>query len=145
MICISACLAGLNCKYSGGNNEVPQLRKLLEEGKAVPVCPEQLGGLPTPRSCSEIRDGRVINTKGEDVTSEFEAGAEKALAILREHGCTMAVLKSKSPSCGTDGIYDGTFSHRVVPGMGCFARLLKEQGIPCLSEEEYLEGKHECL
>lgn len=133
-ILVSACLAGKNCKYSGGNNEVPSLRRLYEEGNAVLVCPEQMGGLPTPRYPAEIRGNRVINTQGEDVTEAFVKGALTALQVCLENGCTRAVLKAKSPSCGCDGIYDGTFSHTVVSGKGIFARMLEEQGI--LAEDE---------
>ena len=137
MILISACLAGINCKYSGGNNCCEQVRKLYEEGKAVAVCPEQLGGLPTPRACSEILGDRVVNTEGKDMTEQFVRGAEKALAICREHECTLAVLKAKSPSCGCNGIYDGTFSHTLVEGKGIFARMLETEGIRCMDEMQY--------
>jgi uncharacterized protein YbbK (DUF523 family) len=142
MILVSACLAGVNCKYSGGNNEVRELKELAEQKNAVLVCPEQLGGLPTPRLSSEQRDGRVYNTAGQDVTEQFESGAKQALKICLEHHCECAILKSYSPSCGCDGIYDGTFSHTVIPGKGCFAKLLEEQGIPCMTAEQYLKEKN---
>ena len=87
MILISACLAGENCKYSGGNNEVPELKKLYEEGKAILVCPEVMGGLSTPRIPCEIRNGRVYNTEGEDKTENYVRGAEKALTICLENHC----------------------------------------------------------
>ena len=138
MILISACLAGIDCKYSGGNNLREPLKKLYEEGRAVIACPEQLGGLPTPRASSEIQNGRVVNTVGIDVTGQFEEGARKSLQIFRENGCTMAVLKACSPSCGCGMIYDGTFSHTRIPGDGIFTQLLKKEGIPCMSDEEYL-------
>lgn len=139
MILISACLAGINCKYSGGNNEIPEIRKLYEEGKAVPVCPEQLGGLPTPRLSSEICGDKVYNTAGEDVTAQFENGAIEALRIFRQNGCTMAVLKAKSPSCGVGSVYDGTFTHTEISKDGIFAAMLKREGIPCISELEFLK------
>lgn len=136
-ILISACLAGFNCKYSGGNNLSEEVRKLYESGRAVPVCPEQLGGLSTPRRCSEIRDGRVFDTEGNDVTEYFEAGALKALAVCRKNGCQKAILKEGSPSCGTRWIYDGTFSHTRIPGRGIFAAMLEQEGTELMNEEEY--------
>lgn len=138
MILISACLAGIDCKYSGGNNLREPLKKLYEEGKAVLACPEQLGGLPTPRASSEIQSGRVVNTEGIDVTEQFEEGARRSLQICMENGCTLAVLKACSPSCGCGEIYDGTFSHTRIPGDGIFTQLLKKEGIMCISDEEYL-------
>ncbi|NCB33104.1 MAG: DUF523 domain-containing protein [Erysipelotrichia bacterium] len=139
MILISACLAGVNCKYSGGNNEVREIRELMEQGKAIAVCPEQLGGLSTPRASSELLNGRVINTAGEDVTAQFQKGAELALDICRKNCCTMAILKSYSPSCGCNGVYDGTFSHHAIDGKGCFAKRLSDEGIECCTAEEYIK------
>ena len=139
MILISACLAGVNCKYSGGNNEVPELKKLYEEGKAILVCPEVMGGLSTPRIPCEIRNGRVYNTEGEDKTENYARGAEKALKICLENNCRIAVLKANSPSCGPDEIYDGTFTHTKIKGSGIFAAMLKEKGIPCISEKDDLQ------
>lgn len=139
MILMSACLAGKNCKYSGGNNEIRCLRELYESGKAVLVCPETAGGLPVPRLSSEIRGNKVYNTAGEDVTEFFTRGAQECLRTARENGCTLAVLKARSPSCGCGEIYDGTFSHTVVQGDGIFAALCRREGITCLSEQEYLE------
>lgn len=145
MILLSACLAGVNCKYNGQNNEVPALRKLYEEGKAVLVCPEELGGLPTPRIPCEIREQRVYNTRGEDKTEYFTRGAEKALNICRENGCRFAILKANSPSCGPDGIYDGTFTHKRVKGSGIFASMLREEGVECISELDDMKGLEEYL
>jgi uncharacterized protein YbbK (DUF523 family) len=139
MILVSACLAGIACKYNGGDNRTEGIPEMVRDGQAVPVCPEQLGGLPTPRFSCEIIGGRVINTAGEDVTGFFERGAEEALRICMKHGCTEAVLKSNSPSCGCCGIYDGTFSHTVIPGMGIFAAKLAAAGIPVRDEKQYLE------
>jgi uncharacterized protein YbbK (DUF523 family) len=139
MILMSACLAGIDCKYNGGNNGIPQLKELYEKGEAVLVCPEVMGGLPTPRLSSEIRGNKVYNTAGEDVTGNFVKGAEEALRIARENGCTLAVLKANSPSCGAGQIYDGTFSHTKVQGDGIFAAMCRKEGIACLTELEYLE------
>jgi uncharacterized protein YbbK (DUF523 family) len=139
MILMSACLAGIDCKYNGGNNGIPQLKELYEKGEAVLVCPEVMGGLPTPRLSSEIRGNKVYNTAGEDVTGNFVKGAEEALRIARENGCTLAVLKANSPSCGAGQIYDGTFSHTKVQGDGIFTAMCRKEGIACLTELEYLE------
>ena len=100
---ISACLTGENCKYDGGNNALPPetLAALRGRYELVPVCPEQLGGLPTPRVPSERKDGRVVSRAGEDVTDAFRRGAEEALRIARENGCRRALLKTNSPSCGS--------------------------------------------
>ena len=129
-ILVSGCLAGFNCRYDGGNNLVPEIRQLLEDGLAVTACPEQLGGLPTPRIPSERVGNRVVNREGTDVTAEFKAGAEAALRIARENGCRTAILKSRSPSCGKGCIYNGQF--------GVTADLLLQHGIEVLTEEEYL-------
>ncbi len=140
MILISACLAGIPCRYDGGANTVPALAELAARGEAVPVCPEVLGGLPTPRIPSErLADGRVVNAEGEELTEAFRRGAEKALAICRAHGCACAVLKARSPSCGKGLIYDGSFTHTRTPGNGVFAALLIENGVQVRTEEEYLK------
>ena len=135
-ILISRCLMGDNCRYDGGNNLVPELKALYERGLAVPVCPEQLGGLPTPRTPSEIAGERVVMKDGRDVTDNFRSGAERALAIGLAQGCTCAVTKAKSPSCGCGTVYDGTFTGTLVPGDGIFTRLLKETGIPVCTEKD---------
>ena len=135
-VLVSRCLTGECCRYDGGNNLVPEIRELYERGLAVPVCPEQLGGLPTPRTPSEIRDGRVVMRDGTDVTENFRKGAERALAIGLEQGCVCAVTKAKSPSCGCGTVYDGTFTGALVPGDGIFVRLLREAGIPVCTEKD---------
>ncbi len=137
-VLISKCLAGFNCRYDGGNNLVPEIRQLLEDGLAVTACPEQLGGLPTPRIPSERVVSRVVNREGKDVTAEFAAGAEAALRAARENGCRTAILKSRSPSCGKGCIYNGQFTGELVPGNGVTADLLLQHGIEVLTEEEYL-------
>ena len=128
---ISACLVGENCKYNGGNNALPPetLAALRSRFELVPVCPEQLGGLPTPRVPSERRGARVVNREGADVTEAFRRGAEQALRIAEQTGCRRALLKSNSPSCGSGSIYDGSFSGRLTAGDGVAAALLKHSGI----------------
>lgn len=139
---ISACLTGKNCKWDGGNNRNDAVLGFMErmEGKVQfhSVCPEQLGGLPTPRPAAEIQpeDEKVLNTEGHDVTAEFLLGADLALREAKKYGCTVAVLKERSPSCGTGEIYDGTFSHKKRPGMGKTAALLSGYGIRVVGESE---------
>lgn len=139
MYLISACLAGESCRMDGRSKPVPEILELVKAGKAVLVCPEVLGGLPTPRSPSERQpDGRVVNQLGQDVTAAFARGAERALEICRNTGCVCAILKARSPSCGKGEIYDGTFTGTRIPGNGVCAELLPEAGIQVLTEEEYL-------
>ena len=104
---VSACLAGESCRYDGGCSPCPAVQALVRTGQALPVCPEVLGGLPTPRVPSEIRGGRVVAKDGTDVTGAFTCGAEEALRLALENGCTAAILKARSPSCGSGEIYDG--------------------------------------
>ena len=136
MILVSGCLLGLNCKYNGGNNDNAAVHKFLEGKEYVVFCPERASGLPAPRLPSEIRGEKVYSRAGDDVTAEFTAGAEKALAFCKRHGVTQAILKARSPSCGVHAVYDGTFTGKVVPGMGVTARLLAENGIELMDEED---------
>lgn len=126
---VSACLLGENCKYNGGNNYDPAVEALRERFELVPVCPERLGGLPAPRAPSERVGEKVLNREGVDVTDAFRLGAEKALEIAVAHGVRRAILQERSPSCGCGRIYDGSFSGKLVPGMGVAARLLADNGI----------------
>ena len=135
-ILISACLVGDNVKYDGGNNKNPLIDKLLEKYELVPFCPEVEGGLPTPRHPSEQKDDGVINDLGEDVTENFERGAELAYNICLFLKIKKAILKERSPSCGVHHIYDGTFSHQVIEGSGVTAKYLKEKGIRIYNEDE---------
>ena len=137
-ILVSACLLGEPCRYDGTGKLEPALEELRARGHTlIPVCPEVLGGLPTPRPPAERQpDGRVVTREGGDVTAEYRAGAEKALALARAHGCTCAVLKERSPSCGRGNIYDGTFSRTLVPGSGVTAQLLEEHGIAVYGESQ---------
>ena len=135
-ILISACLVGDNVKYNGGNNKSPLIDKLLEKYELIPFCPEVEGGLRTPRSPSERKDGRVINKEGQDVTMAFEKGAELAFNICLFLKIKKAILKERSPSCGSKEIYDGSFSNKVIPGMGVTAAYLKEKGIEVYTEND---------
>lgn len=125
-ILVSACLLGQNCKYSGGSNYCPAVLDFVQGHRVIPVCPEVLGGLPTPRSPAEIVAGQVINRDGVSVDREFRTGAAKALEIAREQKADLAILQSRSPSCGVKEIYDGSFTGRKIPGQGVFAALLQE-------------------
>lgn len=141
-ILVSACLLGENCKYSGGSNcnetVIMWKTKLEQEGKAefIPICPEVMGGLPTPRVPAEIRGQRVTARDGRDVTAEYEAGARKALALSEQYGCRYAVLKERSPSCGSGAVYDGTFSGTLRAGDGVAAGLLKANGVIVAGESQ---------
>lgn len=133
---ISACLLGENCKYNGGNNYTPEVEALRERYELVPVCPEQLGGLPTPRTPAERVGDRVVNREGADVTDAFRQGAEKTLEIARASGITKAVFQVRSPSCGSGTVYDGTFSGTLTAGQGVTAELLEKNGVNiCRSDQ----------
>jgi len=150
MIIVSACLAGFRCRYNGEEKADLKIERLIERGLAIPVCPEQLGGLPTPRLPCEITGGagadvllgnaRVLAKDGTDVTGGFLKGAYETLRLCKMTGATKAVLKARSPSCGCGKVYDGTFSGTRICGDGVTAALLRKNGITVLSEEEYDEG-----
>lgn len=144
---VSACLAGLATTHDGKAKPHPKVLELLRQGRAVLVCPEQLGGLPTPRPEAEIEQGatgeevlqgnaRVLDVNGDDVTAQYKRGANEALKAARLSGARTAILKSRSPSCGTRMIYDGTFSGRLIEGDGVTAALLKSQGLEVMTEED---------
>jgi uncharacterized protein YbbK (DUF523 family) len=149
MILISACLAGVDCRYDGGSKRIDEIEKLVKEGKAILVCPEQLGGLSTPRIPCEIRGGdgnnvleksaKVLNRVGEDLTDRFVKGAEETLKIAALYGVRSAILKARSPSCGKSKIYDGSFQKLLTNGDGVTAALLKNHGILVLDEEDFRE------
>ena len=143
MILVSACLLGINCKYSGDNNESEKVKEYLKDKHFVLVCPEQLGGLTTPREPAEIilkdktgDQDKVINNKNIDVTDNFKKGAEETLKIAQIYECKEAILKEGSPSCGSSLIYDGTFSGKKIPGQGVTTALLKQNNIKVTSEKE---------
>ena len=129
---VSGCLAGLSCRYDGGSKPCEAVRRLVEDGLAVTACPESLSGLPVPRPPCEQRDGRVVMRTGEDVTEAFERGAERAMRIVREHGCTAAILKARSPSCGFGEIYDGSFTEPPVRGRASGRAVCARRGSSCI-------------
>ena len=135
MMIVSACLAGFPCRYDGQAKPCERVMEMIRAGEAVAVCPEQLGGLPTPRPPCEIRNGRVVDKYGTDHTEEYRRGAEAVLDLARMYGATQALLQNRSPSCGSGWIYDGTFSKKMVQGDGITARLLAENGIQVIGIE----------
>lgn len=128
-ILVSACLLGENCKYNGGNNYNEKLLNFLENHEVISVCPEVMGGLPIPRKPGEIRDGIVRNADGTSVDQEYRRGAKAALEIAVRENVELAILQSRSPSCGVGQIYDGTFSKKLISGDGVFADLLHRNGV----------------
>ena len=130
VIAVSACLLGENCKYNGGNNYHPDLAQALKKHCVIPLCPEVLGGEPVPRKPVEIVEGVVRRQDGSSADDSFRRGAALALQRVKDSGAELVILQSRSPSCGVDTIYDGSFSGTLVPGDGIFAALLKENGIP---------------
>ena len=140
MIIVSACLVGINCKYSGGNNYNQKIFDLVKEGKAIPICPEQLGGLNTPRKPVELKviNGKryAIDNEGNDLTENFERGALEVLNLAKNLNINKAILQPRSPSCGVNKIYSGNFDNKLVDGNGILAELLKQNGIDALTPNE---------
>ncbi|MDO4541174.1 MAG: DUF523 domain-containing protein, partial [Syntrophomonadaceae bacterium] len=155
MILVSACLAGIPCKYDGGHSRYPVVEALLKAGKAVAVCPERLGGLSIPRPPAEISggDGRLVlagsaevyDRIGNRVTDAFILGAEKCLEIARRENVRVGIMKNRSPSCGVSQIYDGSFSGNIIDGCGVAAALLMRHGINLFSEESDIETIGEAI
>jgi len=151
MILVSGCLAGQKCRYDGGSKTVDGIKEMVEKGEAIPVCPEQLGGLATPRPPVEIQsgdgnavlDGKAIakNSEGRDVTQNLIRGASDVLVIAKDNNVTKAILKTKSAACGCGKIYDGTFKGRLKDGDGVAAALLKRHVIKVITQDDCLEGK----
>lgn len=139
-IIVSACLLGENVKYNGGNNRHEAVLRYLQGKEYIPVCPEILTGLGAPRTPVELRDGRVIAQTGEDFTCLYHKGVQDVLDRLAGEEIAMAILKAKSPTCGSNGIYDGTFSHTLIPGQGILAQALAQRGIPVYDESTLPEA-----
>ena len=133
---VSACLLGCPCRYDGKSKPNDAVLALMSQYTLIPICPEQMGGLATPRIPAERKDGGVFTENGGDVTGQYCRGAEEALRLARLYGCKYAILKERSPSCGSGQIYDGSFSHTLISGDGVTAQLLKESGITVLGESE---------
>ncbi len=135
-IIVSMCLAGVPCNYKGESFSNPKVIELVDEGLAIPLCPEQLGGLTTPRTPAEQIGGKVITKDGRDVTAQFKKGAQRTLLIAQQVGAEVAIMKATSPSCGKGIVYDGTHSGTLTEGHGETAGLLLQNGIKVLTEEE---------
>lgn len=133
-IIVSACLLGVSCRYDGNSKPCREVISLKEKYNLIPVCPEIMGGLPTPRLSSEIRGELVVMKDGSDVTKEYKRGAEEVLRLAQMFDCKIAVLKENSPSCGCGKIYDGTFSRKLIDGNGVTAGLLLKNGIKVFGE-----------
>jgi len=133
---VSACLAGIKCRWDGDAKPCQKVIELVKQGEAIPICPEQLGGLSTPRMSAEQKGNKVFTKNGQDVTAEFVMGAKESLKIAKSVKCTEAILKSKSPSCGSGKVYDGTFSGNLIDGDGVTAKLFKKNKIKVLTEDE---------
>lgn len=152
MILISACLMGLNCKYNGKNNYHEAFTTLISKEKVIPYCPEQAGGLATPRPPAEIlgADGfdvikgrsKVITVDGKNVTDNFILGAKETLKIVKLLGIKKAILKSNSPSCGCHYIYDGSFSNKLKKGQGVTAACLINEGVRVIDSKEFIKTKY---
>lgn len=143
MYLISACIAGINCKYDGKNNYNQVAKWLLDNNLAVPACPEELGGLSTPRVPSEIVGKTVLSRNGINVTVEFNRGAEKTLQIAKENNVKIAILQKRSPSCGVYNIYDGTFNGNLIKGEGVTTKLLRENNIKVITIDDYINTYYE--
>ncbi|MEM1538910.1 MAG: DUF523 domain-containing protein [Candidatus Bathyarchaeia archaeon] len=132
----SACLLGVRCRYDGRSALNKKVVGLLKVETLIPVCPEQLGGLPTPREPAEIREGKVITRSGIDVTENFKRGAEQTLKLAKLFNVKEAILKQGSPSCGCGRIYDGSFTGKIIKGYGVTAALLKKNGVIIIPSDE---------
>ncbi|MFQ9980877.1 MAG: DUF523 domain-containing protein [Finegoldia magna] len=136
-VLISACLLGVDCKYNGSNNKLDDeiINLLKEKYNLIPVCPEIMGGMPTPRNPIEISDGKVFDNDGVEFTKEFEKGSDEVLKLAKLYDATIAILKENSPSCGSNYIYDGTFNHKKIKGKGIAALKLSKENIKLFTEE----------
>ena len=135
-ILVSACLLGENCKYNGGNNFCPRVTEFTEGREVIPVCPEMAAGFGCPRTPIEIVDGVLYDRDGNNVDAPMRRAIAELLERIRGEEIGCAVLKSRSPTCGVRQVYDGTFSGRLVDGMGLFAQALREAGYTLIDSEE---------
>ncbi len=138
-VLISACLLGVACRYDGVSKKYDGIENLIGKYNLIPVCPEIMGGLKTPRNPAEIVGECVVCDDGADVTAQYLKGANEALRLAKMFSCKLAILKANSPSCGNAKIYDGTFTHTLIDGMGMTARLLSANGIKVINENQISE------
>ena len=135
-ILVSACLMGVGCRYDGKSNQLPQLEQLMKQHTCIPVCPEIFGGLPTPRVPAERQSSKIMTQDGQDVTQQFIRGTAEVLRLADLYHCKAALLKERSPSCGSEQIYDGTFTKTLTEGDGLTAEMLKRKGIAVYGESQ---------
>ena len=133
-VLVSACIMGVNCKYNGKNNENIAAMNLLKDKEVISICPEVLAGMKIPRSCAEIVDGRVVDEN--DVSLEYDKAVAVALSKIQNEEIDLVILQSRSPTCGVNQIYDGSFTGKLIPGMGLFAKALKQRGYNVIDVEE---------
>ena len=138
-VLISACLLGVRCRYDGQSKKYDGVERLVGKYNLIPVCPEIMGGLQTPRAPAERVGDRVVCDDGCDVTAQYQRGAQEVLRLARLFSCSLAILKANSPSCGSKRVYDGTFSRNLVDGMGVTAQLLSENNIRVIDETEIFD------
>ena len=135
-VLVSACIMGVNCKYNGKNNENIAAMNFLKDKEVISICPEVLAGMKIPRSCAEIVDGRVVDENGNDVSLEYGKAVAVALSKIQNEEIDLVILQSRSPTCGVNQIYDGSFTGKLIPGMGLFAKALKQRGYNVIDVEE---------
>lgn len=138
-VLVSACLMGENCKYNGKNNANPAVIEFLKDKEVLRVCPEMLSGLGCPRPCVELRDGVALDQNGRNVDAPFRLGVRKTLEQIEGETIDLAILQSRSPTCGVKEIYDGSFTGKKIPGMGLLAKALSERGIPVMDAADAAE------
>ena len=138
-ILVSACLMGVGCRYDGKSNQLPQLEQLMKQHTCIPVCPEIFGGLPTPRVPAERQGSKIMTQDGQDVTQQFVRGTAEVLRLADLYHCKAALLKERSPSCGSGQIYDGTFTKTLTEGDGLAAEMLKRKDIAVYGESQIRE------
>lgn len=143
-VLVSACLLGENCKYNGGNNYNQAVIDFVADKDVIPVCPEVAGGLSVPRNPVELSDGQVFDAKGQNYNKEFQAGIDRTLASMAGRDIDLAILQSRSPSCGVNQIYDGSFTGKKIAGSGLFAQKLKELGYEVLDAEDFKDYIKSC-
>lgn len=143
-VLVSACLLGQNCKYNGGNNYNQAVVDFVSDKDVIPVCPEVAGGLPVPRNPVELSDGRVFDANGQNYNQEFQAGIDRTLASMAGKDIDLAILQSRSPSCGVNQIYDGSFTGKKIAGRGLFAQKLKELGYEVRDAEDFKDYIKSC-
>ena len=135
-ILVSACTIGCNCKYNGKSNRNEDVIKYLRDKEVISICPEALGNMGTPRPCAEIVDGIVMDEHGKNVDAEFRNAVDLALEKIKDEKIDLVILQSRSPTCGVNRIYDGTFSGKLIPGQGLFAQALIQRGYRVVDAED---------